>query len=87
MVTQKSFGVVRLRSIAIGLVALGLLLIGSLAVVWISGMSSSNGGTHAQQVRAFPYGPADRTSAQPALANTSGTPSDDPAPRTVRGPF
>jgi hypothetical protein len=87
VVTQKSLGVVRVRSIAMGLIALGLLLIGSLAVVWVSNTSTSGGATHTQQLRAFSYGPADRNSAEPALASTGGAPSDAPAPRNVRGPF
>jgi hypothetical protein len=82
LVTQKSLGVVNLRSIAIALAALGALILAALAAGWISGMTSSSTQTATPVVKAFPYGPADRHAEEFGLQ-----PPADPQPRSVHGPF
>ena len=67
MVANTSLRINTVRSFAVLLVAIGLMLAGALAGVWIT--STSHSGTasaSAAQAQAFPQGPADRNAAPQA---------------------
>ena len=66
MVIQKRLGVFNPRALLVALIAVGMLALASLAVVWISGSSSSGGIATPAATQAFPKGPAERAGSDEA---------------------
>jgi hypothetical protein len=75
MVANDILKINSVRSFAVLLAAIALMVLGALGALWISASGHTNANSApAAHAQAFPQGPADRNAAQPAPSESAPTP-------------